>query len=139
VKEWVKVLKGLDQDLSKSANADIQSLRNHLSVAVKAVEDSVAFILGAASKDPNAAFAGAVPFLKLMGITAGGWQLARSALISEKHLNEKAGDEGFYKAKISTARFFGDHVLSQAPGLAATVTSGSAAVMALSDDQFLAA
>jgi butyryl-CoA dehydrogenase len=110
-----------------------------LSAAVKAVEASVAFILSAAGKDPNAAFAGAVPFMELMGITAGGWQLARAALISEKRLNEKSGDESFYKAKISTARFYGDHVLSQAPGLAATVTGGSAAVMALSDEQFLAA
>jgi alkylation response protein AidB-like acyl-CoA dehydrogenase len=139
VKEWAKVLHGFDSDLSKSKSPDIQALRAHLAAAVKAIEDSVAFILGAASRDPNAAFAGAVPFLKLMGIAAGGWQLARSALIAEKRLNEKTGDAGFYNAKISTARFFGDHVLSQAPGLAATVTSGSAAVMALSDDQFLAA
>jgi hypothetical protein len=79
-----------------------------------------------------------VPFLKLMGITAGGWQMARAALIAEKKLKD-GQDKPFLEAKIKTARFFGDHVLSQAPGLAATVASGSAAVMALSDDQFLAA
>jgi 3-(methylthio)propanoyl-CoA dehydrogenase len=138
VKEWVKGLKGLDQDLSKSPNSDIQSLRAHLSAAVKAVEESVAFILSAASKDPNAAFAGAVPFMHLMGITAGGWQMARAALIAEKRLSDSA-DKSFLEAKIKTARFYGDHVLSQAPGLAATVVGGSAAVMALTDDQFLAA
>ena len=138
VKEWVSVLKAFDQDLAKSKNADIQSLRGHLSAAVKAVEESVAFILSAAGKDPNAAFAGAVPFLKLMGITAGGWQMARSALIAEKKL-PSSDDKPFLEAKIKTARFFGDHVLSQASGLSATVTSGSAAVMALSDEQFLAA
>ena len=87
----------------------------------------------------NAAFAGAVPFLKLVGIVAGGWQMARAALICEKKLSQKAHDEAFYAAKIATARFFGDHVLSQAPGLAATVASGATSVMALSDEQFLAA
>jgi hypothetical protein len=138
IKEWISVLKSFDQDLAKSRNADIQSLRGHLSAAVKAVEESVAFILSAAGKDPNAAFAGAVPFLKLMGITAGGWQMARSALIAEKKLSASE-DKPFLEAKIKTARFFGDHVLSQASGLAATVTSGSAAVMSLSDEQFLAA
>ena len=138
VKEWVKVLRAFDQDLSKSGNADIQSLRAHLAAAVKAVEDSVAFILGAASKDPNAAFAGAVPLMMLMGITAGGWQMARAALIAEKKLST-SDDKSFLEAKIKTARFYGDHVLSRAPGLGATVTGGSAAVMALSDDQFLAA
>ena len=101
--------------------------------------ECVEFILGAAGKDPNAAFAGAVPFLKLMGIVAGGWQLARAALIAEKKIAAKDGDQGFYTAKIATARFFADHLLSQAPGLAATVTSGAAAVMALSEEQFLAA
>ena len=87
----------------------------------------------------TAAFAGAVPFLKLMGITAGGWQLGRAALVSESKINKNEGDQSFYKAKITTARFFADHVLSQAPGLAATVAQGSAAVMALPEDQFLAA
>ncbi len=138
VKEWLKVLRQFDSDLERSKNPDIQALRNHLSAAVKAVEESVAFILSAASKDPNAAFAGAVPFLELMGITAGGWQMARAALIAEKKLKE-GSDKAFLEAKIKTARFFGDHVLSQAPGLSATVTSGAAAVMALSDEQFLAA
>jgi len=139
IKGWLAALKSFDQELAKSGNADIQALRKHLSAGVEAVSGSVDFILENAAKDPNAAFAGAVPFLKLMGIVAGGWQMARAALISEKKLSSKDGDHAFYAAKISTARFFGDHLLSQAPGLAATVTSGAAAVMALSEDQFLAA
>jgi alkylation response protein AidB-like acyl-CoA dehydrogenase len=139
VKEWVAVLRKFDADLSRSGNSDIQAIRSRLSAAVQAVSDSVEFILATAGKDPNAAFAGAVPFLKLMGITAGGWQMARAALIAEKKLSKKEGDQSFYAAKISTARFYADHVLSQAPGLAATVTNGSAAVMALTEDQFLAA
>jgi hypothetical protein len=139
VKGWLAALKSFDQELAKSANADIQVLRKHLSAGVEAVSASVDFILANAGKDPNAAFAGAVPFLKLMGIVAGGWQMARAALVAERKLLDKADDRDFYAAKISTARFFGDHMLSQAPGLAATVTSGAAAVMALSEDQFLAA
>jgi alkylation response protein AidB-like acyl-CoA dehydrogenase len=139
IKGWLAVLRAFDQELAKSGNADIQVLRKHLSAGVEAVSGSVDFILANAGKDPNAAFAGAVPFLKLMGIVAGGWQMARAALISEKKLLGKTDDRDFYAAKISTARFFGDHMLSQAPGLAATVTSGAAAVMALKEDQFLAA
>ncbi len=139
VKGWLAVLKSFDQELSKSKNADIQALRSRLAAAAQAVSESVEFILGAASKDPNAAFAGAVPFLELMGITAGGWQLARAALIAEKKIAANEGEKGFYETKIITARFFADHVLSQAPGLAATVTQGAAAVMAVPEEQFLAA
>jgi len=138
-KGWLELLKKFDAELGKSGNADIQALRGRLSAAVQAVSDCVNYIVANAGTDPNAAFAGAVPFLKLMGITAGGWQLARAALISESKINKKEGDQSFYRAKIATARFFGDHVLSQAAGLAATVTSGAASVMALSDEQFLAA
>ena len=139
VKGWLALLKKFDADLAASGNPDVQALRGRLSAAVQAVSESVDFILANAGKDPNTAFAGAVPFLKLMGITAGGWQMARAALIAEKKLSARDGDRDFYAAKISTARFYGDHVLSQAAGLGATVVSGSSAVMALSEDQFLAA
>jgi len=79
-----------------------------------------------------------VPFLRLLGIVAGGWQMARAALIAQNRIAE--GDEDpFYAAKIKTARFFADHVLAQAPGLAVTVAQGASSVMSLSEDQFLAA
>jgi alkylation response protein AidB-like acyl-CoA dehydrogenase len=139
VKGWLAVLKKFDAELGKSSNADIKALRGRLAAGAQAVSESVDFILGAAGKDPNAAFAGAVPFLKLMGIVAGGWQMGRAALIAEKKLAAKEGEQAFYEAKITTARFFADHVLSQAPGLAATVAQGASSVMALPDEQFLAA
>ncbi len=109
-------------------------LSAQLAVGVQAVSDCVDFIVG--SKDPRATFAGAVPFLKLMGIVAGGWQMARAAAIAK---GKKGGDTSFFEAKIATARFYGDHVLVQAPGLRDTVVKGSAGVMALTDEQFLAA
>ncbi len=139
VKEWAAMLKKFDAELGNSSHPDLKVIRSRLSAGVQAVSESVEYILATAEKDPNAAFAGAVPFLKLMGIVAGGWQLARSALISERNLSSKDSDASFYSAKISTARFFADHVLSQAPGLSVTVAQGAAAVMALPDDQFLAA
>jgi alkylation response protein AidB-like acyl-CoA dehydrogenase len=139
VKGWLTVLKGLDQALAKSGDADIQVVRQRLAAGAQAVSDCVDYVLAAAGKDPNAAFAGAVPFLMLMGIVAGGWQMARAALIAERKLQKNDGDAAFLGAKIKTARFFADHVLAQAPGLAVTVAQGSPSVMALSEDQFLAA
>jgi butyryl-CoA dehydrogenase len=63
--------------------------------------------------------------------------MARAALIAERRMRE--GDANFLKAKIATARFYGEHVLVQAPGLRDTVVKGGAGVMALSEEQFLAA
>ena len=134
-KAWLGELKAFDAELARSGNADIQSLRAQLAAGAQAFGDCVQFIVS--EKNPLAAFAGAVPFLKLAGIVAGGWQMARAALVADKKMNE--GDSAFLRAKIATARFYGDHVLVQAPGLRDTVVKGSAGVMALSDDQFLAA
>jgi len=111
-------------------------LSAQLAAGVQAVSDCVDFICG--SKDPLATFAGAVPFLKLMGIVAGGWQMARAAAIAQKNLS-MTKDKAFLEAKIATAKFYGEHVLVQAPGLRDTVVKGSASVMALSEEQFLAA
>ena len=136
-KAWLASLKSLDAELGKSSHADIKALRAELAQGAQAVADGVNFIVE--TKDPRASFAGAVPFLKLMGIVAGGWQMARAALAAEKKLGAKDGDAQFYQAKIATARFYGDQVLVQAPGLRDMVVKGSPGVMALSDEQFLAA
>jgi 3-(methylthio)propanoyl-CoA dehydrogenase len=128
-KAWLGELKKLDTKLTGHPE-----IRKALSDGAKAVEECVDFIV--AAKDPRVQFAGAVPFLKLMGIVAGGWQMARAALAAEK---KPSGDKAFYEAKIATTRFYADHVLVQAPGLRNTVVNGAAGVMALSEDQFLAA
>jgi len=127
-KAWIAELKKLDPQLSGHPE-----IRKALADGVKAVEECVDFIVGA--KDPRVQFAGAVPFLKLMGIVAGGWQMARAALAAAKG----TGDDSFDQAKIATVRFYADHVLVQAPGLRNTVVNGAAGVMALTEDQFLAA
>ena len=129
-KAWIAEVRKLDADLAKHP-----SIRANLAAGIQAVSDAVDFIVG--EKNPNTAFAGAVPFLKLMGIVAGGWQMARAALAAEKKVS--SSDSSFYTAKIATARFYAEHVLVQAPGLRDTVVKGSSGVMALSEDQFLAA
>jgi hypothetical protein len=84
--------------------------------------------------------AGAVPFLMLAGVVCGGWQMARAALVAKKKLDSIAkggvGDAAFYQAKIGTALFYADHVLSQAGGLRETVLHGARGVMALAEEQF---
>ena len=138
-RQWVSVLKQLDSEMSGSKNPDIQAIRAALAAGAQAVADGVDYIVANAGSDVKGVFAGAVPFLKLMGVVAGGWQMARAALAAERKLASGEADKSFFEAKIKTARFYADHVLVQAPGLRDTVVKGSAGVMALSDDQFLAA
>jgi len=139
VRALLAELRRFDDELGRSSSADARALRVSLAFAVESIAECVEFILAHAGKEPRVAFAGAVPFLKLMGITCGGWQMGRAMLVAEAKLAAQDGDAKFYTAKIATARFFGDHVLSQAKGLRDAVVNGSGTVMALDEEQFLAA
>jgi microcompartment protein CcmL/EutN len=132
-------MKAFDGELAKSRNADIASVRASLAAGTKAVGECVDYIVATAGTDIKAAFAGAVPFLKLMGIVCGGWQMARAALVAERKLAAGSGDAAFYRAKIATTRFYADHMLVQAAGLADTMVKGSAGVMAVPGEDMLAA
>ena len=67
-KAWVAHLKAFDAELGKSANADVKAIRASLAAGAAAVVDCVDFIVANAGKDVLGTFAGAVPFLKLMGV-----------------------------------------------------------------------
>jgi len=134
-KAWLGEVGKLDAQLLKFS--DLDPIRKNLAAGVQALSESIDYIVG--EKNPSGPFAGAVPFLRLMGIVAGGWQMARAALAAKKVLGEGRGEESFLRAKLSTARFYADHLLVQAPALRDTVVKGSAGVMALGEDQFLAA
>ena len=72
-------------------------------------------------------------YLKLAGTLLSGWQMARALLVSEDRLSE---DPDFYSAKIGTAYFYAEHLLSQVPGMASAVINGGRSVNQLRADQF---
>src|SRR5437762_3254297 len=135
-KEVIRVMRAVEAELGKAAGEDMAATREAFSAALTAAEECVSWMVIAYGNDIKAAHAGAVPFLKLMGIVCGGWQMARAALVARQRLSEGKGDKSFYEAKIKTARFYADHVLTQAPGLRNTIVHGAAGGMALSEDQF---
>jgi alkylation response protein AidB-like acyl-CoA dehydrogenase len=103
------------------------------SAAIDALERAIRYVVENYATDIRAVSVGAVPMLKLFGIVAGGWQLLRSAVISQQRLAESNGngaDAGFHEAKILTARFYADHVLSQASGLGYSIVHGAAGALA---------
>jgi len=139
-KALISEMSRFTKELGASADGNIRAIQPPLAAGVEAAAQCVDYIVANAGKDVKAVFAGAVPFLRLMGIVAGGWQMARAALACEKRLSSgEDADRPFLEAKIATARFFAEHMLVQAPALRATVVNGAAGVMALSDEQFLAA
>ena len=132
----IAVMRAVEAELGKAAGEDMAATREAFSAALTAAEECVSWMVITYGNDIKAAHAGAVPFLKLMGIVCGGWQMARAALVARQRLSEGKGDKSFYEAKIKTARFYADHVLTQAPGLRNAIVHGAAGVMALAEDQF---
>ena len=135
-KEVVKAMRVVEGELAQAHGEEMAAIRAGLAAGIKAVEECASWIVATYAKDIKAVHAGSVPFLKMMGIVCGGWQMARAALVAQKRLAAKEGDAAFYQAKIATARFYADHILAQAPGLRDTVVRGAAGVMALSEEQF---
>ena len=116
--------------------ADLAAIRNQLAAGTRALEEVVDYVVAQSKADARAVFAGSVPYLKLAGIVLSGWQMARAALIAERQLAHGQGDAAFLRAKIGTARFHADHVLSQAAGLRASIVEGARGVLALTEEQF---
>jgi len=119
--------------LGKHGGAAFTAVQAQLKQGREALEAVVKFVVDNAKADPNAVFAGSVPYLKLCGIVFSGWQLGRSMLAADA---KRAEDPAFYDAKIATAHFFGQHILSQASSLRAAIVEGGAPVNALNADQF---
>ena len=107
--------------------------------AVEQLARAVEWAVTTYPAQPGIALAGAVPLLKLFGTVACGWQMGRAALAAKAALDQgDNADRDFLTAKIGTARFYADHVLSQSHGLAHAVMHGAAGVLALDETQFAA-
>ncbi len=122
-----------EQALAASPNADAQAVKKHLTAARLAYLDVVDFMVANTRSNPNAAFAGSVPYLLLAGNLMAGWQLGRSLLAALTHASD---DPAFMATKVQTARFYADHILSKATGVRDSIVDGHAATCAVSVDSF---
>ncbi len=128
-------IEATEGELLKKGSADAVAVAKRLKAAREAFVDVVNFVAGNTKASPNAVFAGSVPYLMLAGNLMAGWQLARALLVAQDEL--KAGvDAGFMKAKIITARFYADHLLSKAPGIRDSIVDGADSVTAMALDAF---
>ena len=124
-----------EQALQASGTPDALAVLEHLGAARQAFVDVVAFVVGNARSDPNAAYAGSVPYLMLAGNLVAGWQMARALLVAQELLPQ-GQDTAFLNAKIATARFYAEHILVKAPGVRNSIVQGAGSVMALPIEAF---
>jgi alkylation response protein AidB-like acyl-CoA dehydrogenase len=135
IKAVITMIRKLDVELAAQSGEQFVVIRKRLANGVDALEKAAEWIVANYKQDVRAASVGAVPFLWLFGIVAGGWQMARAALVAQGKIDGGDNDP-FYAAKIVTTRFFADHQLTRADGLAATVVEGAAGALALEESMF---
>ena len=121
--------------LTQNGSADALAVGRRLKSAREAFVDVVNFVAAHTRANPNAVFAGSVPYLMLAGNLMAGWQLARALLLAQDELS-KGVDVAFMKAKIITARFYADHLLTKAPGMRDSIVEGAESVNALALESF---
>jgi alkylation response protein AidB-like acyl-CoA dehydrogenase len=124
-----------EAELAKRSSAAARAVGRRLRAAREAFEQVVGFVVEHASAQPNAVFAGSVPYLMLAGNTVAGWQMARALLVAEQRL--AAGDDTeFMAAKVATAQFYAEHILTRVPGLRDSIVDGAGSVTALAPEAY---
>ncbi|WP_322037805.1 acyl-CoA dehydrogenase, partial [Burkholderia cepacia] len=118
--------------LGKLDGAAAASMKVQLEKGAKALSSVVDYVLANAKQDPNAVFAGSVPYLKLAGVVLCGWQMARALVAAQAN---RASDPAFFGAKIAIAQLYAEQVLVQAGALEASIvgTKGNEGVLALTE------
>ncbi len=123
-------------ELANRTSAAAKATLKRLRAARLAFEQVVDFVVGNTKAQPNAVYAGSVPYLMLAGNVVAGWQMARALLVAERRLDAGEGDVAFLNAKVATAHFYAEHLLSKAPGTRDAIVDGGDSVMALALDSF---
>jgi acyl-CoA dehydrogenase len=100
-----------------------------LAEATDSLSEATEWLLEALAAKPDAALAGATPYLRLFASAAGGCMLADEALAAVRHDDGNGADKA---GRIAVARFFAENLAVQAAAFARIVTQGADAMLAAS-------
>ncbi|AUB80587.1 acyl-CoA dehydrogenase [Candidatus Thiodictyon syntrophicum] len=122
--------------------AELRSTPYRYGSVVKAFEAAVAAgtrarqsLLDGAAADRHLAGSASVNFLMLFGYLCGGWLMVKSAQQAQTMLDAGEGDPQLLTAKLTTTRFFCEHLLPRTGACLASVLAGSESTMALTVEQ----
>ena len=117
---YVKELRGIVSSVEAANDPAFGATALRLSEALDALDRAGRWLRSQLETSPDAALAGATPFLRMFGHAAGGALLAHEAILAAR-LGEEAGAS----ARIADARFFAENIAVQTGGLATAVTEGA--------------
>jgi hypothetical protein len=122
--------------LAPSSDPDLLAIGAALKTGLRSFATATEWLLANGENYPREAAAGAVPYLKLTGVVAGGWQMARAARMARDLTQAGDGSVAFLNGKIATSRFYAEHVLPEAEAWRLEITAGAGSTMALAEASF---
>ena len=127
VEAYIGELSATAEEVRRSNRPDFGRMGERLGETIAALAESTRWMGGALRSNPEAALAGAAPYLRLFGLAAGGTYLARIALAAARD-----GAANAQAQQIAVARFFAENLATAATGLKETVMTGADSALALS-------
>ncbi len=128
VRSYLAELEGVVREVKAVSRPELGRMGQRLSLTVVALGEATSWMLGALASNPDAALAGATPYLRLFGLAAGGHYLAKGALAAIAEGGPKA------MSRVTLARFFAENLSVAGPGLASSVTTGAPSVLGIAPD-----
>jgi hypothetical protein len=121
---YVDELRGMAKAVQAANDPAFGATGARLAEAVESLDRATQWLRAQLGKRPEAAQAGATPYLRLFGTAAGGCMLAREGLAAMRLANGAAA------ARIAIARFFAENLAVQAGGLERAVIEGADSINA---------
>ena len=126
IDRYLSEIEALNKKLA-NAGDDLRDLREHLASAVATVRTATDYLNS--SEDVVDRMAGATPYQEMLGTLAGGYYLARQALVALP----TADKDPWMASKVATARFYAVNLLPKVDGLLSAATGGSELLFAVDD------
>ncbi len=114
------------------ADPELERFGQTLETAVAATRRATEWLLQRGREHPADLLAGSTPYLRMLGTVVCGGLVAKAALAAREQNDDP---DGFYRAKVVSAKFFGEQILPAATALEAAVTAGSDDLFALTPSQ----
>ena len=136
IRRLLDVMRATVSELGSAPNG-LSDLGERLAAAIDSLAEATDWMIETRNGGKaNDWASGATDYLRMLGVTAGGYLMARAAVAATKRLSddESDGDGVFLKAKIATARFYADHILPRAGVLLGPVTQGSELLFAIESE-----
>ncbi len=121
---------------TRKGNASLSDYTGALRGALDALQETSAWVKGAAQENPDEVGAASVPYLRLVSLVLYTFMWARMVEAAQKGLTLSEGNKQFYDAKIKTGQFFLQKKLPELQSLMIEIKAGSEVLMALGAEQF---